>query len=814
MAASITLAGEKLIAQKQADNLPLTVARFVLANVPGLNVSGPVNRAGVKPPAAQIVYTANITQQGYVNPNQVVYSLLMGTDIGDFDWNWIGLETSDDVLLSVAYVPLQQKRKNVLPDQIGNNVTRNFLVVFDGAQQLTGIKIDASTWQHDFTVRLKGIDERERLSNRDVFGRACFFDSGLKLEKVGSTYQLKAGVAYVEGIRLESTAVLPVFVPSVPNKAWLDVSLQRDHSDVVGTFQVVFGMDKVDYNDGAGARHYLVPLADLPTSSLITDLRSVEPIITELIKHLAARVGDYPNLRARATTKDDVKLGQIPNAISSDPTSNSDQVLATTKMVVAVRQLLEVLVDTKLNKNGGNVTGTINTTQSIVLNNGSNDSPEVRWATTLRTVFADVYNHTFRIFSTGVPDPLNLDLANQRAYLFGREPWDTGNFNPALKADLAGAAFTGPVRVPSLPATTKDQQAANTAFVHSVVAALVDSSPAALDTLKKLATALGNDPNFATSMTNALAGKLSTSGGTVAGQLYSRKADAQLGVWGSAGLVLDSDLHPAITFHASSRGVARMLGLQTDNELYLGGSDPGQPQYKLYHSGNFNPAGKANVATTLGGYGITDAYTASQSDGRFVRLAGENGYTAFSLGQVPSLAAAGAYTQGHAPLAVTNGNNPAAAAVITFHRGGSYGTFFGLDTDNQFAFGGWSAGNARYRFWTEANRPKNTASVEVNGWHKDADTGRIEQWGRVTLVSPNAVGAVAEAGIYFPMSFPAAFHSVTFGIEAVGETSEIAENLVGFHSTGLGAMTVRVQRVAGSNPSNTPITIHYRVTGK
>ncbi|RMN47629.1 Prophage PssSM-01, phage tail fiber protein, partial [Pseudomonas syringae pv. papulans] len=55
MAASITLAGEKLIAQKQAANLPLTVARFVLANVPGLNVSGPVNRAGVKPPAAQIV---------------------------------------------------------------------------------------------------------------------------------------------------------------------------------------------------------------------------------------------------------------------------------------------------------------------------------------------------------------------------------------------------------------------------------------------------------------------------------------------------------------------------------------------------------------------------------------------------------------------------------------------------------------------------------------------------------------------------------------------------------------------------------------
>ncbi|MFO6979591.1 phage tail protein, partial [Pseudomonas aeruginosa] len=65
----------------------------------------------------------------------------------------------------------------------GNNVTRNFLVAFDGAQELTGITIDASTWQHDFTVRLAGIDERERLANRDMFGRATFFSTGLLLEK-------------------------------------------------------------------------------------------------------------------------------------------------------------------------------------------------------------------------------------------------------------------------------------------------------------------------------------------------------------------------------------------------------------------------------------------------------------------------------------------------------------------------------------------------------------------------------------------------------------------------------------------------------
>ncbi|WP_100633116.1 phage tail protein [Pseudomonas qingdaonensis] len=337
MAASITLAGESLIAQKQAAGQILTVARFVLANVPGLDVNGPVNRAGPKPPAAQVVYTAPVTQNGYVNPNQVVYSLMMGTNIGDFDFNWIGLETSENVLLSVAYVPLQQKRKNILPGQTGNNVTRNFLVVFDGAQQLTAVTIDASTWQFDYTARMKGIDERERLSNRDIFGRACFFGTALQLTKVGSTYQLKPGLAYVEGIRLEPTAVTPVTAPSVPNKAWLDVVLQREQSDVVGTFQVVFGTGKVDYTDSVGAQHYLVPLADLVSTTSITDQRPIEQINGELVRHFAARDGDYPYLRARGTTKDDVGLGNLPNAKSDDPATDSSEILATTKALRAAQ---------------------------------------------------------------------------------------------------------------------------------------------------------------------------------------------------------------------------------------------------------------------------------------------------------------------------------------------------------------------------------------------------------------------------------------------------------------------------------------------
>ncbi|HFK5610460.1 TPA: phage tail protein [Enterobacter hormaechei subsp. steigerwaltii] len=80
-----------------------------------------------------------------------------------------------------------------------------------------------------------------------------------------------------------------------------------------------------------------------------------------------------------------------------------------------------------------------------------------------------------------------------------------------LKAPLANPALTGTPTAPTAAQTANNTQIANTAFVKSAIAALVGSTPAALDTLNELADALGNDPNFATTMTNALAGKMEIS---------------------------------------------------------------------------------------------------------------------------------------------------------------------------------------------------------------------------------------------------------------------------------------------------------------
>lgn len=80
----------------------------------------------------------------------------------------------------------------------------------------------------------------------------------------------------------------------------------------------------------------------------------------------------------------------------------------------------------------------------------------------------------------------------------------------AAKAPLASPAFTGTPTAPTAAPGTNTTQVATAAFVQAAVAALVNAAPGALDTLKELADALGDDANFAATVTTALAGKAAT----------------------------------------------------------------------------------------------------------------------------------------------------------------------------------------------------------------------------------------------------------------------------------------------------------------
>ncbi|MGO4366639.1 phage tail-collar fiber domain-containing protein [Pseudomonas sp. PAB10] len=552
MAARITLAGESLIARKLGTQQSLDVVRFIFANVPGLDHTAPVDRAETKPPAAQIVHVYTIPENniGYVNPNQVVYSSMLASDIGDFDWNWMGLETAENQLLAIAYVPLQQKRRNIPPIQVGNNVTRNILVEFDGAQALTGVTIDASTWQHDFTVRLKGIDERERMSNRDIYGRACFFDSALQVEKVDGMYQVKPGIAYVEGVRVVAGAATVIAPSNLPTTAWIDVALERQLNDVAARWTVVFGAEKADYVDTAGCQHYCVPLAELSAASII-DRRSVEPIKGSLIQHLAARDGDYAKLRARATTKDDVDLGNLPNAISDDDTSDSSEILASTKAVNVVRRLLQSAIDKLLE--------------------GTTPAGKAKqWATARKLSISGA--GTGSVSVDGSADAtLALTLADSGV--------TAGTYTKLTvngKGIVTGGGSLSAADIPALDFSK-----------------ITTGTPTTLE-------GYGITDAIPTGLTNKRP------------QLYAPEAGA--GFTDGALEIREAKLvnksqrdfvyAPRMAFHWGGI-TSGDLAMSVDGFLCWNG-------HPVWHGGNFNPDSKAGVATTLAGYGITDGLAKGQ----------------------------------------------------------------------------------------------------------------------------------------------------------------------------------------------------------
>ena len=138
---------------------------------------------------------------------------------------------------------------------------------------------------------------------------------------------------------------------------------------------------------------------------------------------------------------------------------------------------------------------------------------------TPKTPTAPAGNNTTQIASTAFVQaailtliggaPATLDTLKEIAVAINNDPNFSTTINNALalKAPLASPALTGTPTAPTAAQTVNNTQIATTAFVKAAVAGLVGSSPEALDTLNELAAALGNDPNFATTITNALAGK-------------------------------------------------------------------------------------------------------------------------------------------------------------------------------------------------------------------------------------------------------------------------------------------------------------------
>ncbi|ECG8813118.1 phage tail protein [Salmonella enterica] len=326
---TITRAFEQWKAQQGATGEPVLLDEFVFANVPGLEPDRPVDRNETLPPAEQIVHRQAVSRKGVVNDNAVVHSVVLGADVGDFSFNWIGLiNKASGTLAMIVHAPVQQKLKTAEGQQ-GNVLTRSFLMEYNGAQAETGINTPAETWQIDFTARMAGMDERQRLENIDIFGAAAFFGDGYLVGKSGNQFYVTKGTGYVAGLRTTLAENLNITVTTRPVKVWLDVCWTGALTSVWGVQSRITVADNLaDYVQN-GVQHYVFAVAGIDENGNITDLRP-KGTLNEQQASDALRKHEQSRNHPDATTRE---KGFVQ--LSSETNSDSETLAATPKAVKA-----------------------------------------------------------------------------------------------------------------------------------------------------------------------------------------------------------------------------------------------------------------------------------------------------------------------------------------------------------------------------------------------------------------------------------------------------------------------------------------------
>lgn len=188
-------------------------------------------------------------------------------------------------------------------------------------------------------------------------------------------------------------------------------------------------------------------------------------------------------------------------------------------------------------------------------------------------------------------------------------------------------ALRGTPTAPTASAGTRSDQLATTNFVAAAITALVNSSPAALDTLQELAKAIGNDPNFATTILNKLSEKVSKSGDTMSGDLTANQfyTPGWFRARGNGGFYFEDH-----------RGGWQM----TDNEWvqsYLGKHVHTSGKMKADQGFEGRLIGNADNANRLGGQSLSDILNrinAQNTGGIVASSLAQNGWVKFANGLI------------------------------------------------------------------------------------------------------------------------------------------------------------------------------------
>lgn len=244
--------------------------QMIFAYIPNLDIDIEIDRAAGLPEQGYWVHQQDVDQVGKLDVNAVVYSTVIPSTVAAFTFNAIYLHDKyvENSCGMVIHKEDETKQTNM-------TTTRSLVQQYNGAAQLTGITVDAETWQIDYQARLLGIEETHRLTCLDDYGSAAFIDGFEVIQRSGSTqYIITPGVAYIGGLRVTLDAE-SVHTLTGPISIYLDVSrrggvLSQWNNELVISLSAT-PLD--DYIDNTGLSHYIAKVATINADGSISNVQ-------------------------------------------------------------------------------------------------------------------------------------------------------------------------------------------------------------------------------------------------------------------------------------------------------------------------------------------------------------------------------------------------------------------------------------------------------------------------------------------------------------------------------------------------------------
>lgn len=303
----ITSAFERYKAQEAAGGRRILLDRYIFASIPDLDPATPPGKDDAMPAAEHIVWRQNVDTSGMVNEDVVTYSVTLMESVGDFSFNWMGLINSESGTLCLITHLEPQMKVRTADGRQGNVLNYSSNLKFSGASEQTGITTPVSTWQIDFTARLRGMDEATRLASLDIYGNAIFFNDAFKVTKTGvGTAMLSPGAAYLRGLRMElDKNTTLTYTADKEQTISVDCALKGTLTGENAAVFTLVNQPARDYIDGLGFAHFVEPIARIARDGTITDLRKTRKPTSQVLD------GDY--LRVAGNLKEIADKGE--NAI-------------------------------------------------------------------------------------------------------------------------------------------------------------------------------------------------------------------------------------------------------------------------------------------------------------------------------------------------------------------------------------------------------------------------------------------------------------------------------------------------------------------